>query len=86
MRAGINVTLEDRRWLQAILLDCSSLAKEKMRIVLGGRGEDSKADLDGGVQGKLLSQSWSLQKCNDIGKTNANVTILALLALGLQAD
>jgi hypothetical protein len=57
MRAAINVTLEDHRRLQAILLDCSSLAKEEDSNRSGGRGEDSKADLDGGVQGNFLSQS-----------------------------
>ncbi|MBQ0818632.1 MAG: hypothetical protein KBT60_11745 [Methyloceanibacter sp.] len=46
MRAGIivNVTPKDRRRLEAILLDRSSLAEEKIRIVLEGlRGEDSIA-------------------------------------------
>jgi transposase len=47
-RAGIivNVTPKDRRRLEAILLDRSSLAEEKIRIVLEGlRGEDSIAEL-----------------------------------------
>ena len=47
-RAGIivNVTPKDRRRLEAILLNRSFLAEEKIRIVLEGlRGEDSIAEL-----------------------------------------